>query len=205
MNICALTGAGISKASNIPTFEEMGDLRDKLSRSYFNRHPRDFYDAVLTMKDRIDAALPNEAHLALAAYRIPIVTMNIDGLHQRAGSLENQVLEVHGHLRTIFCPHCQGEYPFEASRSSLLCPACHTGILHPHVVLYGDAIPRLDEALTLATQADLLLIVGTSFYTSTAHFIRDAARSKGAQIKTINEDAEHQLPFLLNTIMEGVL
>lgn len=203
MNVCALTGAGISKASNIPTFEEMGDLRNKLSRSYFRENPRDFYDAVLAMKDRVDGALPNEAHRSLAMHKIPIITMNIDGLHQRAGSPQDQVLEIHGNLRSIYCPRCREEFPFETARDNVLCPVCHTGTLHPNVVLYEDNIPRLEEALALVKKVELLIIVGTSFYTSTAHFIKDAARFCGAKIETINEDAEHRLPEFLNKIMEG--
>lgn len=203
MNIQALTGAGISKASNIPTFEEMGDLRDKLSRSYFNAHPKDFYDTIRLMKERIDQAVPNDAHLALTAYNIPIVTMNIDSLHHKAGSPEDAVIEIHGHLRKVFCPRCRKEFPYDVTRESVLCGACHRGILHPEVVLYGDNIPRLSEAIQRLKGIDVLLIVGTSFYTSTAHYIRDAAAAQGAEIITVNETAEIQVPLILKNIMEG--
>ncbi|QSX07773.1 hypothetical protein J0B03_08070 [Alkalibacter rhizosphaerae] len=203
MKIKALTGAGISRASNIPTFEEMGDLRDKLSRTYFSADPQGFYDAVLSMKTLIDEAVPNEAHLALASYHIPVVTMNIDGLHHRAGSRDGEVIEIHGNLRTVFCPRCHREYPFDITRSSLLCPHCERSVLHPQVVLYGDPIPRLGEALETMGETDLLLIIGTSFYTSTAHYIKDAAESFGSEILTINEDAENQVPLLLKKLLEG--
>lgn len=201
--IRALTGAGISKASNIPTFEEMGDLRDKLSRSYFNTQPRDFYDTLLDMKDRIDVAEPNAAHLALSKYKIPIITMNIDSLHHKAGSQDKDVIEIHGNLRIVYCPRCNSQYPLEVTRESMTCTKCNKGILHPDVVLYGDTIPRLAEALDSLQETDLLLVVGTSFYTSTAHYIHDAAQSKGAEIITINEKAEEQVPSLLSKLMEG--
>lgn len=80
-DLVAITGAGISKASGIPTFEDMGDLRNKLTRSYFNSHPEEFYQGLLAMKETIDRAEPNPAHLALVEYNIPVITMNIDGLH----------------------------------------------------------------------------------------------------------------------------
>ena len=86
LDLIAITGAGISKASGIPTFDEMGDLREKLSRDYFRAHPKDFYEIILDMKRNIDRAQPNAAHRALAEYRVPVITMNIDGLHTRAGS-----------------------------------------------------------------------------------------------------------------------
>lgn len=203
MIIRALTGAGISKASNIPTFEEMGDLRDKLSRSYFNAQPRDFYDTLLEMKGRIDIAEPNQAHLALSKYKIPIITMNIDSLHHKAGSQDEDVIEIHGNLRIVFCPRCNSRFPLEATRTSLTCTNCSKGILHPDVVLYGDAIPRLAEALDSLQKTDVLLVVGTSFYTSTAHFIHDAAQTNGAKIITINEKAEEQVPSLLMKLTEG--
>lgn len=203
MIIRALTGAGISKASNIPTFEEMGDLRSKLSRSYFNAHPRDFYDAILSMKECIDQAEPNDAHLALASYKIPIITMNIDSLHYRAGSRDEDTIEIHGNLRIVYCPRCNAKFPFSATKESITCTNCGKGLLHPEVVLYGDTIPRLTEAIHSLSKTDLLLVVGTSFYTSTAHYIHDAAQEQGAEIVTINENAEEQVPSLLLKLMEG--
>ncbi|HOG35314.1 MAG TPA: Sir2 family NAD-dependent protein deacetylase, partial [Petrotogaceae bacterium] len=99
--ILCLTGAGISKASGIPTFTEMEDIRIKLSRTYYRSNPDDFFSVLIKMKDNIESAQPNPAHIALARFKVPIVTMNIDGLHQKAGSTE--VIELHGNLDFVEC------------------------------------------------------------------------------------------------------
>ena len=84
--IIAFTGAGISKASGIPTFDEQGDLRNKLDRSFANHHKKEFNEVMQQLIDTCNAAEPNDAHKALAEYNIPVITMNIDSLHTRAGS-----------------------------------------------------------------------------------------------------------------------
>lgn len=97
--ILAFTGAGISKASGIPTFDEQGDLRNKLDRYFSYTHPEEFQSVIQNMTDICNKAKPNDAHLALAEYRIPVITMNIDNLHHKAGSEE--VLPIHGNLPHI--------------------------------------------------------------------------------------------------------
>ena len=72
--LLALTGAGISAQSGVPTFTEQAGLRDKLSRDYYQRHRRDFFDTILSMRATCEAASPNAAHIALAEYGVPIVT-----------------------------------------------------------------------------------------------------------------------------------
>jgi len=186
-NIVALTGAGISKASGIPTFVEMGDIREKLSRDYFRSYPQDFYDILINMKNTIDKAKPNDGHIALAEYEVPIVTMNIDGLHKKAGS--EWVIEIHGNFEVVKCPNCGKTYEFDVVKESIYCQKCK-GILEPNVVLYGDMIPKYMEAAKLIASADRLLVVGTSFYTSTAGQLCNIARLNGIKIDIINERAE---------------
>ena len=122
LDLIAITGAGISKASGIPTFDEMGDLREKLSRDYFRAHPKDFYEIILDMKRNIDRAQPNAAHRALAEYRVPVITMNIDGLHTRAGS--EGVLEVHGNLDYVECERCNTSHGYNEVDESIYCNGC---------------------------------------------------------------------------------
>ena len=95
MKILAFTGAGISKQSNIPTFMERPDVREKLFRSYANTHHEEYNEVIKQLKANMNGAKPNDAHIALAEYHIPIITMNIDGLHKLAGS---DALELHGGL-----------------------------------------------------------------------------------------------------------
>ena len=166
--IIAFTGAGISKASGIPTFDEQGDLRTKLDRDFAQRHPEEFNKIMQQLKGTCAAAEPNDAHRALADYHIPVITMNIDGLHTRAGS-EN-VIEVHGN------------------------------VAQNNVVLYGDAAPKYAEALDIIDRMnknDVLLIIGTSFYTSISSQVRYHAENNLAKVIVINEDAEHLVRHFL--------
>ncbi|MFZ7132348.1 MAG: Sir2 family NAD-dependent protein deacetylase [Eubacteriales bacterium] len=203
MKIAALTGAGISKASGVPTFVEMGDLRKKLSRYYFNVYPEKFYDTLISMRKVTDEAMPNAAHIALTEYAIPVVTMNIDGLHHRAGSRDGNVIEIHGSLRKVFCNNCGKWYDFDVVKESIYCSNCKDAILQPDIVLYGDSIPKLYDAIDMVCEVDLLLVIGTSFYTSTATYVSEAARSAGAQVRIINEKAEEKVPQLLRELIEG--
>lgn len=97
--ILAFTGAGISRPSGIPTFNEQPGLRDKLSRSFAREHPQEYQKVIAEMQAACNKAQPNDAHYALAEYGVPIITMNVDGLHQKAGS--RHVLEIHGRLPDI--------------------------------------------------------------------------------------------------------
>ncbi len=198
MKVAALTGAGVSKASGVPTFVEMGDLRDKLSRSFFNSHPVEFYQILNEMRTVTEGADPNPAHIALAKKHIPIVTMNIDGLHHKAGSREEEVIEIHGSLRKVYCPNCSKWYSFSVTEESIRCHDCTDVILQPDIVLYGDSIPRLHDAIKRVSNVDLLLVIGTSFYTSTATYVSDAAKRAGVEVEIINENAEELVPLILN-------
>ncbi|NTW71593.1 MAG: hypothetical protein HGA49_05065 [Eubacteriaceae bacterium] len=203
MKIAALTGAGISKASGVPTFTEMGDLRSKLSRMYFQNHPEDFYFVLTAMKKRVDKSLPNPAHYALSKYNIPIVTMNIDGLHHLAGSKEDDVIEIHGSLRKVHCHSCSSAYDFSITSETIYCPKCKDSLLQPDVVLYGDSIPKLGDAIHMVSKIDLLLIIGTSFVTSTANYIKDCAEEMGSDIFIINDNSQEEVPGILKTLLEG--
>lgn len=97
--IIAFTGAGISKESGIPTFEEQPGIRDTLTRDYANEHPKEYKEHMEAMMEVCNKAEPNDAHKALAEYSIQVITMNIDGLHQRAGS--KNVLPIHGEYPDI--------------------------------------------------------------------------------------------------------
>lgn len=195
LDLVAITGAGISKASNIPTFAEMGDLRKKLSRRYFNEQPHDFFRTIMRLKESIKNAKPNDGHLALAQYEIPIVTMNIDGLHSKAKS--QLVVEVHGNLDFVYCPNCNTEHEFNVLSKSIYCQRCGS-ILEPNIVLYGDKIRHYFNAIDLIGSANNLLVIGTSFYTSTVNDFVDRARMAGINVHIINQKAEVEVRRFLN-------
>lgn len=199
----ALTGAGISAPSGIPTFQgtwKGRPIRDFLSRDYFIKHTEEFFELFVEMESWCDK-LPNSAHLALAALDIPVITQNIDGLHEKAGTRE--LYTMHGTLHTVRCESCgkvqeaagfakQLRAFFEnrdraAVQSALRCPVCG-GQIDTDIVLYGDAVRFLEEAVLLSEQTDLMLIVGTSLTTYPAASFPEIARRHGAEIIEINDD-----------------
>lgn len=167
--IIAFTGSGISKESGIPTFEDMGDLREKLSRDFANNHPDEYAKTIDVLVKAVDKAEPNRAHLALAEYGVPIITMNVDGLHQKAGSKD--VVALHGSLPD-------------------------------NVVLYGDPAPNYAIGMTWVDYlgpGDILLVVGASNYTNIASMLRILARSNGARVVEIQDNATIKVEgFLCN-------
>jgi NAD-dependent deacetylase len=192
--IVAFTGAGISKASGIPTFEELPGIRNYLTREYFLREPARFYENLWELYIRVQQAGPNPAHLALAQFNIPVITMNVDGLHSRAGT--RNLVEIHGNLEWVFCPVCLRKEPFSIIRKQINCCECGR-ILEPNVILYGDMLKEIPRAMELTKTAEILLVIGTSFSTSTADYVVDFARSRGIQVEIINNCAEIKTPEFL--------
>ena len=100
----------------------------------------------------------------------------------------------------MYCPKCSKWYPFSVTEESIKCGKCTDVILQPDIVLYGDNIPRLQDSINLVSNVDLLLVIGTSFYTSTATYVSEAAKSAGVKVEIINENAEELIPKFLNQI-----
>lgn len=181
MKIIAFTGAGISKQSNIPTFMERPDIREKLFRDYANKHHQEYNEVVKQLKANMNGAKPNDAHIALAQYKIPVITMNIDGLHKQAGS---DALELHGGLPE------DDEMDMAWS-------------LYNKPVLYGDPAPNYAKAYEMVYDlkpGDIFLVIGCSFHTAIAVDLREVARSCGARIIEIQEDAAHNVRKILEDI-----
>lgn len=169
--IIAFTGAGISKESGIDTFQDRPDIREKLSRSYAREHPQEYREVMREFVNGIKDKEPNDAHIALAEYNIPIITMNVDGLHQKAGSRD--VITLHGDLPT----EEQLEY-------------CDK--LYNLPVLYGDPAPNYVKAyniVDLLREGDIFLVIGASEYTAISTALRILARGCGAVIAEIQDNA----------------
>lgn len=203
MNVVALTGAGISVASGLPTFAdavwEGRPVRDYLSLSYFRRRPEQFYRYFWSAVYPWRQAQPNPAHLALAAAEIGVITQNIDGLHQQAGS--QAVLELHGDLRQLVCLDCGALQPVLAANVGTvpLCPHC-AAILKPHVVLFEEMPLHWEEALDRLEQAELLLVVGTSLEVAPACYLPEYARRWRIPVLAFNQAAERELPRRLREL-----
>ena len=170
-------GAGVSTASGIPDFRSVDGLyhqhfkyppEEMLSHDFYVTHTAEFYDFYRT-RMIVLGAKPNQAHLKLAELEragklSAVVTQNIDGLHQAAGS--KNVLELHGSVHRNVCQRCGRVYSAEwvmGTEGAPRCPECG-GAIKPDVVLYGES---LDERVLVASveaisKADLLVIGGTS-------------------------------------------
>jgi len=200
--IIALTGAGISRGSGIPTFEESGDIRKYLTRKYFEKNPIDFYNRLSSFYSILKNANPNDAHKALSKYKIPIITMNADKLHQQAGS--KNVIEIHGNIELLHCYNCNKHLPFDkAMEQGYRCIDCGN-ILKHDLILYSDQLSanHINSIYKLFIDIDYLIIIGTSFYTSTSKMIKQLAKDFGAKVIIINENAEIKLPKLLKDIVK---
>lgn len=193
--LVALTGAGISKASGISTFEECPELRTTLDRDVWNEAPEEVWQGIWQMYGAVNAAEPNAAHKALAEAGVPIVTQNIDGLHQRAGS--ERVIELHGNLSLARCTVCGRTQPLAACVDELF-PCCQCqGLLRPDVVLYKEQIRDWWSAYELMTETTVLLVVGTSLTVNPAAVLPEIAERSGAEVILINHNAEQEVPRLL--------
>ena len=175
-NIVFFGGAGVSTESGIPDFRSVDGLYSQkfdyppetmLSHSFFVRHPEEFF-RFYREKMLAKGAKPNPAHLRLAALEKQgklkaVITQNIDGLHQAAGS--KKVLELHGSTQRNFCTRCAKSYPPEAVEQCEGVPRCSCGgIIKPDVVLYEEGLDDMvvNEAIRCISEADLLIVGGTS-------------------------------------------
>lgn len=199
----ALTGAGVSTESGLPDFRSQGGLwtgvdpLEVASLSAFRRHPEVFYRFYHTRLAHLAGAHPNPAHYALAALEAyglgAIITQNVDGLHQAAGS--RRVIELHGNLREAACPACGWRGPIALISEALergalpACPACGSRP-KPNVVLFEELLPTdaYEAAERELKAADLLLVVGSSLQVTPAAWLPEVARSHGAALIIANDE-----------------
>ena len=170
----ALTGAGISKESGVPTYRGLDGVWSKVPEDIatpetLHREPALFWEFHDALRRVLVTAEPNAAHRALAemeeglADGFTIITQNIDGLHQAAGS--RNVIELHGNATRNYCTKCHRQYPDLPSPLLSLPPKCECGgLIRPDVVLFNENLPvdALTEADRLASVADVVLVIGTS-------------------------------------------
>lgn len=169
-------GAGVSTESGIPDFRSVDGLYNQkydwppeeiLSRSFFDARPQEFYrfyrDKMLCLDARPNAAHKKLAELEAAGRLRSVVTQNIDGLHQLAGS--KRVWELHGSVHRNYCMRCKKFHSVEFIRTSKAVPTCDCGgTVKPDVVLYEESLDSrvLNGALKDIQNADMLIIGGTS-------------------------------------------
>lgn len=169
-------GAGVSTESGIPDFRSVDGLYNQkydyppeeiLSHTFFYKHTEYFYSFYRDKMLCLDA-MPNSAHLKLAEFEkagklLAVITQNIDGLHQRAGS--KNVYELHGSVHRNYCTNCHKPYSVDSIKDSDGVPLCECGgIIKPDVVLYEEGLDddTVNGTLSAISNADCLIVAGTS-------------------------------------------
>ncbi len=207
--IAVLSGAGISAESGVPTFRGSGGLWrshravDLATPEAFKRDPKLVWEFYNYRREVLSELAPNPAHIALAGLAgklkdkdgLTIITQNVDGLHQRAGSRE--LLELHGNIWRVRCTECavvteNHDVPIE------ILPFCRQqsrhgqckGLLRPDIVWFGEMLPSgiFEQACSVAAEADIMLIIGTSGVVQPAASLAEYAKTNGAYTVEINPE-----------------
>ena len=201
--VVALTGAGISAESGVPTFRDAltglwarFDPRELATPSAFARNPKLVWDWYAARREALASVVPNPGHAALARMDalVPdflLATQNVDGLHARAGS--RRLVELHGNIARVKCSRehrVVAEWPEPTDGLPPRCPHCGA-FLRPDVVWFEemlpeDALARADEA---ARRAELMLVIGTSAEVWPAAGLAHTAKAAGARVVEVNPEA----------------
>jgi NAD-dependent deacetylase len=203
------TGAGVSTESGIPDFRSPGGIWEKYNpedftyqrflsseeaREKYWKMSTEFYH---TMKD----VRPNAAHIAIAELERMgmvdcVITQNVDGLHQQAGSSPEKVIELHGTTRSVSCLTCRKKYSRDAVQEMIAkgvkvpkCDECN-GILKPDTISFGQAMPEKEtsEAYHRSSICDLFMVIGSSLVVQPAASMPVVAKRSGAKLVIINRD-----------------
>lgn len=207
-HIAFFGGAGVSTESGIPDFRSKDGLYNQhdvqfenyapeflLSHDCLYHHPKVFYEFYRQKMDCRNIE-PNITHKKLAELeatgkRVSVITQNIDGLHEKAGS--HEIYNIHGTTLRNYCTKCHREFPadaiFESTENIPHCPDCHgIGFIRPAVTLYNETLPpAFEDAMKIVKQADVMIIAGTSLTVYPAANL--ASEFEGDHLIIINRDA----------------
>ncbi len=227
--IVVLSGAGMSADSGLKTFRDADglweghDVMEVASPQGFRANPELVLDFYNERRKQLLKAKPNEGHIALVAleshYKVNVVTQNVDDLHERAGSTD--VLHLHGELfkvRSTTPPYMVQEWKKDLNIGHL-CEHGHQ--LRPHIVWFGEEVPLLPQAASLTSQADILIIIGTSLQVYPAASLMYYAKpgtavyfidpkpaidtSADFNLQIIAKKASEGVPELVNTLLNTTL
>ncbi|TFH21084.1 MAG: NAD-dependent protein deacylase [Myxococcales bacterium] len=210
--IAVLTGAGISTESGIPDFRSPGGLwsrydPSKLTYDRFladSETRRTYWEIATQSYPIMRDAQPNAAHRAVAGIEregklLKLVTQNVDGLHQKAGSSDERTIEIHGSALRARCTGCGAEHDREAIHRRLArdpsrteVPACEAcgGPLKPATISFGQAMPEREtaEAFAAASECDLMIVIGSSLVVYPAAAVPEVAVRSGAPLVIVNRE-----------------
>lgn len=200
--VTALTGAGISAESGVPTFRGPDGLwrqfraEDLATPQAFSRDPRLVWEWYDWRRRKIASVESNPGHMILAKWenvfpQFVLITQNVDGLHAKAGS--RNIVELHGNIWKTRCTRDDAVADnFETPLKTIppLCPSCGS-LLRPHIVWFGESLDSavISRAFAASASCDVMLVIGTSAYVQPAASLPIQARESGAKIIEINPEA----------------
>lgn len=212
-HVCVLTGAGVSAESGVPTFRDAQqglwaqyDPMELATPEAFQRDPELVWRWYRWRRELVSRAEPNAGHRALAELqdlvpRLTLVTQNVDGLHQRAGSQD--VIEFHGNLFSNHCfARCNDDHPVDRDDAKVpVCPDCGASV-RPGVVWFGEGIPEeaLNASFAAAADCDVFLSVGTSSIVYPAAGLGTIAYESGAMTIEVNPNPTEQSGTFTSTL-----
>jgi NAD-dependent deacetylase len=196
-SITVLTGAGISAESGVATYRDADGLwnnfraEDFSSVESFQKDPKMVWDWYKERRRIMAAAVPNAGHKALAEMerknmQFMLLTQNIDGLHQRAGT--DNIVELHGSVWRLRCTMCLGEWEYrgELDEGMPFCGSCH-GLARPAVVWFGESLKQSEwDRAVRASYCDTMMVVGTSALVNPVASLPELALKNGARIIEVN-------------------
>lgn len=211
-------GAGVSTESGIPDFRSVDGLYNQkydcppeeiLSHNFFMNNPKEFYKFYKDKLNSLDSK-PNITHKKLVELEksgklTAIITQNIDGLHQKAGS--KKVLELHGTIMDNYCMDCNKYYDASYIFCSNGVPKCSCGgIIKPNVVLYNEPLPDdiWEEAIKCVKEADLMIVGGTSLKVYPAAYLVDYFKGKLVLINRSNTLNSNKDALIINDSLGNV-
>ncbi|MCX7991156.1 MAG: NAD-dependent deacylase [Proteobacteria bacterium] len=206
-SVIVFTGAGISKDSGIQTFRDADGLWKDFDPNVYATYEGFMSDPVKVWKwylyryEKIKNAKPNKGHYFVATLErhigdFTVITQNIDGLHKKAGS-EN-IIELHGNIHRVKCCSCRNKFNTDDVNFDIMPPLCECGgLIRPDVVWFGESLPHreLNRAFNYASNAKLVIVIGTSCQVFPAGEIPFIVKRNGGAVVEINPEETPLTPY----------
>ena len=214
-SLTAFTGAGVSVESGVPPFRGEGGIWDRwdpqvLEISYFYAHPEESWNAIREIfYATFEAAEPNDAHKTLAFWEEvgllqAVITQNIDGLHERAGS--KKVIQYHGNSNYLVCTQTGRRYVATKELIEQRVPLSEAGaLLKPDFIFFGEGIPEraAQEAEQYSRESDVMIVIGTTGEVYPAALMPRVAKENGATLIEVNTEESAYTPALTDIYLQA--